>query len=229
MGDKMKRNICVSSDLDVDTLDWEFLSIIGLWQLFYFITNYHRPVEPRTTVTSPANSSSESSDLVLFLGKNWHNILSLQPAASQPPVPQPNQCEAAGWLVRGQAASDWSRGWGRGWQGERLAWYWRTAPGLWVSWLCQLAWHYWADYGQLSLTGLVVVVEAESWSWSHPGSTVEVSPRCGADSLEGRHETERQDHGKTQSSTRQLAAAWAAKFFQIQWLEDILTCEHWIW
>ena len=128
-GDKMKKNICVSSDLDVDTLDWEFLSIIGLWQQFYFITNYQSTQYNQPT--RPANSSSEPSDLILFLSKNCHNILSRQPATILPPVPQPGQCEAAGWLVRGQAASDWSRGRGRGWQGERLAWYWRSSasPG----------------------------------------------------------------------------------------------------
>ena len=53
-------------------------------------------------------------------GKNWDNISSLQPGAVSPLAwsPASHQAEAAGWLVRGQAASHWSRpeggaGWAR--------------------------------------------------------------------------------------------------------------------
>ena len=46
--------------------------------------------------------------------------------------------------------------------------------------------------------GSKLEAQSWSWSWSHPQSTVEVSPRWGPDSLQGRHDTESWEHGKTQ-------------------------------
>ena len=171
MGDKMKRNICVSSDLDVDTLDWEFLSIIGLWQLFSFITNYHQPLshQPVQLIPVVRTEWTEWSDLILFLGKNCHNILSPEPATILPPVPQPEQAEAGGWLVRGWAASDWLRGRGRGWQGESRAWYWRIRPASLTLLpgrprLALLGRLWAASLAELEAEGS----ELRAESWSHP-------------------------------------------------------------
>ena len=82
------REIFVS-DLDVDTLDWESLSIIGLWQQFSFITNYCQPVQ-RGAANIPANSR----DLILFVCKNWPNILWPEPGTISREV----LSQAAGWL-----------------------------------------------------------------------------------------------------------------------------------
>ena len=83
--------------------------LIYNWSLTTILLHYKlctsgatsRPTEPRsvelTSQTNSSSSSAQSSDLILFLGKNCHNILSRQPATS---VLFPSQTSArplVGW------------------------------------------------------------------------------------------------------------------------------------
>ena len=209
MGDKMSRNICVSSDLDVDTLDWEFLSIIGLWQLFYFITNYVAASQWRTTITtSPANSSSETQPGQAGQGVQWPHLMwrvrtgtifhlcNLEPSLPWPgPRPATRPRPLVGWseVRRPLIGPDLRAGLagrelGLVLEDSQPASLDQPPPAvLGRLWAAQPHWSW-------------------SWGWSWAGhilyTTVSVSPRCGAVRPQsGRHDTQSpEDHGKTENT-----------------------------